>query len=84
MPFGKRFPIRLPQWHEKRLHWWATAKGVSKTGLAQNVLQARIEANAEQIDFMLAEMARDAGMDVDEYKAKILENAGVDFDEVEP
>jgi ferritin-like protein len=70
---SKRFPIKLPAWHEKYLIWWASLKGVSKTALAQNTLQARLEANKEQIEEMLADRARDLGISVDELKARLLE-----------
>lgn len=73
---GKRFPISLPPWHEKRLIWWAAMKGNSKTGLAQNTLQARIESNEQQIEAMLADRANELGIPVDELKAEILDKAG--------
>lgn len=72
----KRFPIKLPPWHEKRLIWWAAMKGTSKTGLAQNTLQARIEANEQLIEAMLIERATDLGISIDELKTKLLEQAG--------
>ena len=69
----RRFSIGLPPWHEKRLIWWSYIKGVSKTGLAQNTLQARIEANDDQIQTALAELAEDQGLSVDDLKRQILE-----------
>jgi len=78
MGFGKRFPIKFPKWHTKRLLWWAHAKGVSKTGLTQNTMQARIEANEEQIERMMQDLAEEAGMKVKAYKAKVLEEMGYD------
>lgn len=81
---GKRFPIKLPTWHEKRLIWWAAAKGVSKTQLAQNTLQARIEANEGQIEAMIADLAQGKGLPVDAYKTALLEAARfIDDDEVD-
>jgi len=72
---SKRFPIRLPPWHEKRLIWWAWCKGASKTGLAQNTLQARVEANEDLIEKMLKDAATDQGVGVDELKRQILDGA---------
>ena len=83
MPFGKRIPARLPQWHDMRMQWWAYAKGVPKTTLAQNVLQARVEANEGQIEKMLEDLAKSMGLPVDELKAKILEEAGVRYDDAD-
>lgn len=77
----KRFPISLPPWHEKRLLWWAYVKGVTKTSLAQNTLQARIEANDAQIQSALEELALDAGVSIDQLKAEILEGTGLEADE---
>ena len=80
---GKRFPISLPPWHEKRLIWWAAMKGSSKTGLAQNTLQARIEANEEQIESMLADRAQDEGVSVEDLKASLLDDAGYSLSDEE-
>lgn len=77
----KRFPIKLPPWHEKRLIWWALCKGTSKTMLAQNTLQARVEANAGQIEEMIEELARDKGMTITELKRKALDDAGFSMTE---
>lgn len=71
----KRFPIKLPPWHEKRLIFWALCKGTSKTMLAQNTLQARIEANAEHIEEMMKELAQDKGKTITELKREALDNA---------
>ena len=78
---AKRFPIKLPPWHEKRLIWWAWCKGASKTGLAQNTLQARVEANAEQIEGMLKDIAADQGLAVEDLKQQILQEANFTFEE---
>lgn len=77
----KRFPISLPPWHEKRLLWWAYIKGVTKTSLAQNTLQARIEANDDQIQSALEELAADEGVSVDDLKAKILDGTGLEAED---
>jgi hypothetical protein len=76
----KRFPIGLPPWHEKRLIWWAYVKQTSKTALAQNTLQARIEANDALIETALAELAHDQGLSTDELKAEILKDKGMEAD----
>ena len=78
---AKRFPIKLPPWHEKRLIWWAWCKGASKTGLAQNTLQARVEANAEQIEGMLRDIAADRLVSVDDLKQEILDGANFSFED---
>ena len=70
----RRFPIKLPAWHEKNLILWAAMKATSKTGLAQNILQARIEANQTQIEEMLKDYATDKKITVDELKIQILKN----------
>ena len=82
----KRFAIRLPSWHMKRLIWWAAIKKQSLAGMAQNTLQARIEVNAPQIEEMLIELARDEGISVNELKQRLLAEANYssssDVDEV--
>jgi hypothetical protein len=76
-----RFPISLPPWHEKRLIWWAYLKGTSKTSLAQNTLQARIEANDSMIQAGLLELAEDQGISVDDLKRQILEDTNLNPDD---
>ena len=78
---AKRFPIKLPPWHEKRLIWWAFCKGASKTGLAQNTLQARVEANAQQIEDMLKDISADRGIALDDLKQEILDGANFSFED---
>jgi len=68
----RRFPIKLPAWHEKYLILWAAMKATSKTGLSQNILQARIEANQTQIEEMLTDYAKDKKLTVEELKTQIL------------
>lgn len=70
----RRFPIKLPAWHEKYLILWASMKATSKTGLAQNILQARIESNQTQIEAMLTDYATDKKITVDELKTQILQD----------
>ena len=76
----KRFPIGLPPWHEKRLIWWAYVKQTSKTALAQNTLQARIEANDAMIETALAELASDQGVPINDLKAEILKDTAMEAD----
>jgi hypothetical protein len=51
-------------------------KGTTKTMLAQNTLQARIEANASDIEVMLAERAGELGVTVEALKQQLLEKSG--------
>jgi hypothetical protein len=69
----KRYSVRLPEWHMKRLIWWAEAKGQTIAGMWQNVVQARIEANDAQIQQMAEEIAEAKGLTVDEWKQRMLE-----------
>jgi predicted DNA-binding protein len=69
----KRYSVRLPEWHMKRLIWWAEAKGQTIAGMWQNVVQARIEANDDQIQQMAEEIAEAQGIAVDEWKQRMLE-----------
>ena len=69
----KRYSVRLPSWHMKRLIWWAEAKGQSIAGMIQNTVQARIEANAAQIEEMAADNAADRGLSVEEWKQAMLD-----------
>jgi len=76
---AKRFPIALPAWHEKRLIWWAAMKNASKTMLAQNILQARVEANDGQIQTMLEERAKDMGKTVEQLKKELLDASSYSY-----
>lgn len=77
----KRYSVRLPAWHMKRFIWWAEAKGQTIAGMWQNVVQARVEANAEQIDQMAAELAEGQGVTVEEWKRKALEKNNYEPDD---
>jgi len=74
----KRFSIRLKRWHYKRLIWWAAAKGQSVSGMAERTIAARIEANADQIESMIAEEAEDTGLTITQVKERWLEAANYD------
>ena len=80
----KRYSVRLPEWHLKRFIWWAEAKGQTIAGMAQNVLQNRVEVNEDQIERMAAEIASDCGLTVNEWKQRMLEKnnyePGDDYD----
>lgn len=43
----------IPKYHHDRLRLWAWLKGTGYTTLASNVIQARVEANYDEIDRML-------------------------------
>lgn len=72
----KRLAIQLPPFHEKRLLLWAYCKKQTKTALAQNVLQNRVEVNEEQIFRMVADQAEDWGCSVEEATNRILSEMG--------
>jgi len=74
----KRFSIRLPRWHYKRLIWWAAGKGQSISGMAERTIAARIEANEEQIERIIADEAEETGRSVDEVKKQWLIDANYD------
>lgn len=78
---GKRFPIKLPPWHEKRLIWWASMKGTTKSTLAMNTIQARVEANEAQIEAMLRDQSIEMGIPVEQLKSDLLEKAGYSTDD---
>lgn len=80
----KRFQVTLPPWHEKRLILWAYAKGTTKTQLAQNTLQARVEANADQINEMIQSLANDMKVDPEVLERQILEEAGFELESINP
>ena len=70
---GKRWQIGMPPFHEKRLLVWAYCKRQSKTALSQNIIQARVEANIEDIEMMLVDQAKDWDISVEETEGRILE-----------
>jgi hypothetical protein len=70
-----RITIKIPAWHNKRLREWAALKGVAPTTLAGNVLQARIEANDQQIVAMLKSRSEDEGLTIEEFIKKIVNDS---------
>lgn len=81
MALGKKWLVGLPEWHERLLIKWAYAKGVSKTALSQNTLQARVEANQEQIETMFAELAKFKGKSVEELESELFNGSESDSDD---
>ena len=79
----KRFSIRLPSWHYKRLIWWARGKGQSISGLAERTIAARIEANADLIEGMVADKAEDLGLTPEEVKRQWLLDNPSDYNDSE-
>lgn len=73
-----RITIKIPAWHNKRLREWAALKGVARTTLAGNVLQARIEANDKQIVAMLKSRSEDEGLTIEEFIKKIVNDSDDD------
>ena len=74
----KRYSVRLPPWHMKRLIWWAELKGQTIAGMWQNIVQARIEVNEQQIEDMAKEMAESEGMSTEEWKHEALRKNNYD------
>lgn len=64
--------ITIPAYHWKWLKIWAYFKGVSPTALANNTLQARVEANLDQIKGMATERAEDLGISLEELIDRII------------
>jgi hypothetical protein len=75
---SRRIAFTLPDWHEKQLMLWADCKGISVSGLSNNIVQSRIEVNKDHIEEMIAERAKDLGITADELKARILHSYSPD------
>jgi len=73
-----RITLKIPAWHKKILDEWAALKGTAPTTLAGNILQARIEANHDQIVTMLKSRAEDEGLTVEEFIKKIVNDSDDD------
>lgn len=73
---GNKWAIALPPYHEKLFLCWAYSKGVSKTALAQNTLQSRVEANELEIIMMVEERAEEWDCSMVEAQARILAAMG--------
>jgi len=75
MPDEKiRTSVIIPRYHYDLLKLWAYFKCTGVSSLSQNVLQARIEANYDQIILMLESRAKDLGLTPEELKNKIINN----------
>lgn len=74
----KRLQVIIPPFYMKRLVAWAFCKKQTKTSLAQNILQARIEANDDLIKKMVAEQATDWGVSEADAWERILAEMGYD------
>ena len=64
--------INIPKYHYNWLKIWAYFKGRGTTTLAQDIIQARIEANREEISLMLESRANDLSLTPAQLIDKIL------------
>lgn len=71
----KRFSVRLPSWHYKRLIWLARARGQSVSGMAERIAIEECEANEPLIESMIADKAEDLGLTVEKVKRQWLQDA---------
>ena len=69
-----KFTIQLPPWFDRKLRLWAFIKGTSRAALASNILQNRIEANREEIEKSLAEIAKDEDTTIEALTQEILKD----------
>jgi hypothetical protein len=63
---------RLPEWYHERLRLWAFIKGVTPANLMSTVTQTFIETKQEEIDAMLASIAKSRGITTEELIEQIL------------
>ncbi len=45
-----KYSIQLPEWYDWKLKVWAKFKGTTRATLSANILQARIEANWNDLE----------------------------------
>lgn len=83
LPDSPRILVSLPAWHFRYLLLWARLKKQSQSELIQNVVQARVEANQDQIDRMVADLAALEGMTPDQLKAQIWAEFGLEDPKLE-
>ena len=57
-----RFSVKLPDWYHRKLKLWAALKGTNRATLAANIVQARIEANWEEVSRELDAIAAHEGI----------------------
>jgi hypothetical protein len=74
-----KFGIQLPDWYDRKLRLWAKLKGVPRATLAANVLQARIEANWNDVEKELEDIATREGTTRTQLEAEWL-NGGEEED----
>ncbi len=67
-----RTQVQLPKYHANRGKIWAWCKSRPLATLIGDVFQARVEANADEIDLILNERAKDLGITPDELRQRIL------------
>lgn len=68
-----RIGVSLPDWYERKLRLWAKLKGTNRATLSGNIIQARIEANWEQVEKDLEEIAQRRGISREQLEAEWLD-----------
>lgn len=71
------FGIQMPEYHDVWIKRWAYIKGRARATMASDIVQARIEANLDQIKEMYADLAKQKGLTTEELDALI----GIDGEE---
>ncbi|HEY9877066.1 MAG TPA: hypothetical protein V6D29_01360 [Leptolyngbyaceae cyanobacterium] len=69
-----RFQVTLPDWYHRKLKLWAKVKGTNRATLAANIVQARIEANWDELDKELNAIAAYEGITRAELEARWLQD----------
>lgn len=67
-----RFSVKLPDWYHRKLKLWAKLKGTNRATLAANIVQARIEANWEDVSKELDAISAHEGITREELEERWL------------
>lgn len=78
-----RITVSIPAYHYREMKRWAFVKGRGVATLASDILQARVEANLEQIDKMIAARANDLGLTPEELTFDIVSDGEIIVDNEE-
>lgn len=71
----------LPEFHDRMFTLWAWAKRRSRSALATHTIEARVEANLDQIRDLIESAAKLRGITYEEMEALILANPKYDMDQ---
>ena len=75
-PMSQRLTLTLSDYAVRKIICWSKIHDKTKTAYAAQIIEARVEANAEKIDTIMQDIADFEGIEVKELEKRWLDSEG--------